>query len=85
MGPQPLEEPVEGVGQEEAKRLLRSLDNGGGDQYFFAYEFDGLCLVLPPQPDAVVAISATRASACKDIHVPKRLSGFMCGTPLRHV
>ncbi len=37
--------------KEEAKRLLRSLDNGGGDQYFFAYEFDGLCLVLPPQPE----------------------------------
>ncbi|MDP4299651.1 cache domain-containing protein [Leptothrix discophora] len=35
----------------EAKRLLRSLDNGGGDHYFFAYDFEGLCLVLPPQPE----------------------------------
>ncbi|MGY0195000.1 cache domain-containing protein [Leptothrix sp. BB-4] len=35
----------------EAQRLLRSLDNGGGDQYFFAYDFQGICLVLPPQPE----------------------------------
>lgn len=37
----------------EAARILRSLDYGGGDGYFFAYDYDGLCIVLPPQPELV--------------------------------
>jgi two-component system, NarL family, sensor kinase len=37
----------------EAARILRSLDYGGGDGYFFAYDFNGRCIVLPPQPELV--------------------------------
>jgi two-component system, NarL family, sensor kinase len=37
----------------QAKDILRALTYGGGDGYFFAYEYNGLCLVLPPQPELV--------------------------------
>jgi len=39
----------------EALRLLNSFSYGssGGDGYFFAYDFQGRCLVLPHQPELV--------------------------------
>lgn len=37
----------------EAARLLNSIDYGGSDGYFFAYDYQGRCIVLPPQPELV--------------------------------
>jgi two-component system NarL family sensor kinase len=37
----------------QAKDILRALTYGAGDGYFFAYEYNGRCLVLPPQPELV--------------------------------
>lgn len=39
--------------QAEARRLLASISFGGADGYFFAYDFQGKCLVLPHQPELV--------------------------------
>jgi two-component system, NarL family, sensor kinase len=39
--------------KQEAARILASLSSGAGDGYFFAYDFNGLCIVLPPQPELV--------------------------------
>lgn len=37
----------------EAARILNSIDYGGSDGYFFAYDYQGHCIVLPPQPELV--------------------------------
>ena len=37
----------------EAARILNSIDYGGSDGYFFAYDYQGRCIVLPPQPELV--------------------------------
>jgi two-component system NarL family sensor kinase len=37
----------------EAVRILNSLRYSSGDGYFFAYDYSGHCIVLPPQPELV--------------------------------
>lgn len=39
--------------QAEAIRILNAFDYDRGDGYFFAYTYDGRCLVLPHQPELV--------------------------------
>ncbi len=44
---------VEARAQEEAKRIFDQLRFGSADGYFFVYDYQGTCLVLPPQPELV--------------------------------
>ena len=49
--------------KQEAARILASLSSGAGDGYFFAYDFDGLCIVLPHSPNWSAPTSGTCATA----------------------